>query len=75
MRGVGGEGGDGRGRMYRVSHSRPSVAVCFFAFSSLRTRSWRFSESTGDSSCLSLTFCHAVLAYILQPFTKLSSIP
>lgn len=42
--------------MYRFSHIRPSVAVCFFALSSLRTRSWRVSDSRGDSSCRLLIF-------------------
>lgn len=54
--------GVGWGRGYRVSQRSPSVAVCFFAFSSLRTRSCRFSESTGASSWRSRTFCHATVS-------------
>jgi hypothetical protein len=47
---------DGKG-MYRVSHRRPSVAVCFFSLSSLRQSSWRVSESAGAASCRSRIFC------------------
>jgi hypothetical protein len=47
---------DGQG-MYRVSHRRPSVAVCFFSLSSLRQSSWRVSESAGAASCRSRIFC------------------
>ncbi len=52
--GVVGEG-EGGG-MYRLSQTRPSVAVCFFSFSSLRTRSWRVSESVGAASWRSRIF-------------------
>lgn len=41
---------------YRTSHRRPSVAVCFFVLSSLRQRSWRFSDSAGEVSWRSRTF-------------------
>jgi hypothetical protein len=41
---------EGREEIYRFSHTRPSVAVCFFSFSSLRTRSWRVSERAGAAS-------------------------
>jgi hypothetical protein len=47
---------EGKG-MYRVSHRRPSVAVCFFSLSSLRQSSWRVSESAGAASCRSRIFC------------------
>ncbi len=42
--------------MYRTSQTRPSVAVCFLVFNSLRTSSWRVAESAGAASCLSLSF-------------------
>ena len=41
----------------RTSHRRPSVAVCFFVLSSLRTRDWRVEESPGEASWRSRTFC------------------
>jgi hypothetical protein len=34
----------------RTSQTRPSVAVCFFVLSSLRTRSWIVSDSRGAAS-------------------------
>lgn len=40
----------------RTSQRSPSVAVCFFVFSSLRTRDWRVEESAGETSCRSRTF-------------------
>jgi hypothetical protein len=48
--------------MYRFSHKRPSVAVCFFSLSSFRTRSWRVSERAGAASCRSRIF-YILLAY------------
>jgi hypothetical protein len=41
---------------YRFNQTRPSVATCFFVLSSLRTRSWRFSESMGAASWRSRIF-------------------
>jgi hypothetical protein len=41
---------------YRLSQTRPSVAVCFFSLSSLRTRSWRVSERVGAASWRSRIF-------------------
>ena len=32
---------------YRLSHSRPSVAVCFLVFNSLRARSCNVADSAG----------------------------
>jgi hypothetical protein len=52
--------------MYRFSHKRPSVAVCFFSLSSFRTRSWRVSERAGAASCRSRIF------YILLAFHSLT---
>ena len=53
-----GEGGDGRGEEeYRVSHKRPSVAVCFFVLSSFTQRDWMVSESRGAASWRSRSFC------------------
>ena len=45
-----------KGETYRLSQTRPSVAVCFFSLSSLRTRSWRVSESVGAASWRSRIF-------------------
>lgn len=45
-------GGEG----YRFSHTRPSVAVCFFSLSSFRTSSCSVPESVGAASCRSLIF-------------------
>jgi len=45
---------------YLTSQTRPSVATCFPVLSSLRTRSWRFSDSNGAANRLSFTFCRAV---------------
>lgn len=47
---------EGRGFTDRTSHRRPSVAVCFFVLSSLRTRDWRVSDSAGAASWRSRTF-------------------
>lgn len=52
-----GEGGVGEGK-YRTSQRRPSVAVCFFVLSSLRTRDWRVSDSEGAASWRSRTFLY-----------------
>lgn len=41
---------------YRMSHNRPSVAVCFFVLSSFRQRSWMFSDSAGAASWRSRSF-------------------
>jgi len=41
---------------YRFSHTRPSVAVCFFSLSSLSTSSWSVSERAGAASCRSRIF-------------------
>lgn len=54
----GNEGRGEGGRMtYRVSHRRPSVAVCFFALSSFRQRDWIVVESRGEASWRSRSFC------------------
>lgn len=51
-------GARGRGELsYRTSQRRPSVAVCFLALSSLRQRSWMFSDSPGAASWRSRIFC------------------
>ena len=50
-----GKGREGEGG-YRTSQRRPSVAVCFFVLSSLRTRDWRVSDSEGAASWRSRTF-------------------
>ena len=42
--------------MNRTSQRRPSDAVCFFVFSSFRTRDWRDWESFGAASWRSRTF-------------------
>ena len=39
--------GAGTCRTHRVSHSSPSVAVCFLVFNSLSTRDWSVSDSAG----------------------------
>ena len=54
---LGGEGGRGG---YPTSQSKPSVAVCFFVFSSCITRDWSVSDSAGEASWRSRTFCSGV---------------
>lgn len=48
----------------RTSQRRPSVAVCFFVFSSFRQRSWTFSDSAGAASCLSRSFYGDTVSYL-----------
>ena len=56
----GGEKEERRGggkRRHRVSHRRPSVAVCFLVLSSFMQRDWMDSESKGAASWRSRSFC------------------
>jgi len=57
---------------YRFSHTRPSVAVCFFSLSSFRASSWSDSDWAGAASCLSRIFCLALVKLFLQHDSKSS---
>jgi len=62
--------GSGRrkGKVYLVSHTRPSDATCFFVLSSLATRSCSVSDSMGDANCRSLIFYITITR--LSAFTR-----
>ena len=75
---VGWFGGGGKGKKrggardcaYRTSQTRPSVAVCFFVLSSLRTSCWSDSDSRGAESCLSLIFCPMSAPFLITTLSK-----